>query len=788
MSKARELASLVSNSRDLADGASTGGEAKFEASGAIEANKPLILKSDNTVEQIKVATTSSSLLNTVSLGAGVTEGYMTTSGPSAAYHLLDMLLDGDYIYAVYRQSSQAQVYLTVHSIDSNNDVTFNSIHTLSQQWSNPGFNDRAYIVKTANGFLVVIHDTDESYGDGRATVYPFTNVGGTITVGTSATHGDVGAPYRSRAMARPLVVSDDNTYVVVNVYADSSNIWWETYEQQTDGSVTTEHRELGTLQSIDEGNNQQVLTYNPNLSTDQFVVFSGRGTPNSSTINYETGDWNLNDDARDGNSGSLPGASSITGITFHLRDSTYESFDIVYSDYHDKYILLTNDATTTRVTLYDYSGSVFSYVSHADYPATLGGCTEFFRSLQVDDTTGRFYINTFDHSTDVATIITGTISPANEPYFLVSETVTIANNSYDSEGRPIIAMDVANNRFAFGQDFQDAGGFYTRVGLVTTGSAVSINIGDGSLIGVSKEACADGEYVTTAINGGIANLTGLTQNTHYFVDIDGDIVTTGTDWQKTLGTALNTTQLRVDTDVGYLGKTNLGTNESSRVVTTNAGGNISMSGNLFFEDSDRAYFGSTSNERLSLYYNNAGFIDNSNGHLYITNYADDRSIYLRTDNGAGGATTYLSCDGISGEVILNHYNFAKLTTKSTGVDITGELNVDSYNETYAAVTSTTNATTVDCETGNSFSHTLTENTTFTFSNPPASGTAYSMSIEIIQDASASGFTVTWPTSVDWPNATAPTLTATASAKDVFVFTTRDGGVTWYGFTAGQALG
>ena len=132
---------------------------------------------------------------------------------------------------------------------------------------------------------------------------------------------------------------------------------------------------------------------------------------------------------------------------------------------------------------------------------------------------------------------------------------------------------------------------------------------------------------------------------------------------------------------------------------------------------------------------------------------------------------------------------AKVGSSHTGdVDITGELIVDSYNETYAAVTSSSNATTVDCEAGNTFSHTLTENTTFTFSNPPASGTAYSFSIEIIQDASASGYTVTWPSSVDWPAATAPTLTATASAKDVFVFYTRDGGTTWYGFTAGQALG
>ena len=127
-------------------------------------------------------------------------------------------------------------------------------------------------------------------------------------------------------------------------------------------------------------------------------------------------------------------------------------------------------------------------------------------------------------------------------------------------------------------------------------------------------------------------------------------------------------------------------------------------------------------------------------------------------------------------------------TTSGDLTLSGELIADSYNEKYNTITSSSNAITVDCHNGNAFAHTLTENTTFTFSNPPASGTAFSFSIEIIQDASASGYTVTWPTSVDWPSATAPTLTATASAKDVFVFYTRDGGTNWYGFTAGQALG
>ena len=167
------------------------------------------------------------------------------------------------------------------------------------------------------------------------------------------------------------------------------------------------------------------------------------------------------------------------------------------------------------------------------------------------------------------------------------------------------------------------------------------------------------------------------------------------------------------------------------------------------------------------------------------NYIDGVTSPLQTQLNAKAATADIG-------VTIQGYDAdtAKLDveqTFTTNQTVTAEFKANSYNETYSAVTSTTNATTVNCEAGNTFSHTLTENTTFTFSNPPASGTAYTMTIEIIQDAGASGYTVTWPASVDFPAATAPTLTATASAVDVFVFTTRDGGTNWYGFTAGLGL-
>ena len=180
----------------------------------------------------------------------------------------------------------------------------------------------------------------------------------------------------------------------------------------------------------------------------------------------------------------------------------------------------------------------------------------------------------------------------------------------------------------------------------------------------------------------------------------------------------------------------------------------------------------------------------SNAELSVLSGLTSTTAELNILDGVTATATELNyVDGVTSAIQTQldaKLSSVDLSAYTSDVNITGELTVDSYNETYAAVTSTSNATTVNCENANSFSHTLTENTTFTFSNPPASGTAYTFSIEIIQDASASGYTVTWPASVDWPAATAPTLTATASAKDIFVFTTRDG-ANWYGFTAGQAL-
>jgi len=130
-------------------------------------------------------------------------------------------------------------------------------------------------------------------------------------------------------------------------------------------------------------------------------------------------------------------------------------------------------------------------------------------------------------------------------------------------------------------------------------------------------------------------------------------------------------------------------------------------------------------------------------------------------------------------------------TVTTGIEISntqdvtisnGNLTVSGqYIEEYAA-TGTSGAVTIDLDTGNNFSTAMAGAVTYTFSNAATSGTVSSFTLKVVNNGSA----ITWPTSVDWPAGTAPTLSA-SGATDVFVFYTHDGGTTWYGFTAGQAM-
>ena len=149
-------------------------------------------------------------------------------------------------------------------------------------------------------------------------------------------------------------------------------------------------------------------------------------------------------------------------------------------------------------------------------------------------------------------------------------------------------------------------------------------------------------------------------------------------------------------------------------------------------------------------------------------------------------------DGVTATTTeLNYVDVTTLGTteasKAVTADANGVVTFDNGKiEESTVITSSSNAATINLRDGDNFTHTLSENVTYTFSNPAASGKVSAFSLKVIQDSSAR--TITWPSSVDWAAATAPTITATSGGVDVFVFVTYDGGTIYYGFTAGQAMG
>ena len=162
----------------------------------------------------------------------------------------------------------------------------------------------------------------------------------------------------------------------------------------------------------------------------------------------------------------------------------------------------------------------------------------------------------------------------------------------------------------------------------------------------------------------------------------------------------------------------------------------------------------------------------SSGQALVNTGNTDGTLVLQT-NGSTTAVT-LGTDQVAA--------FAAGASFAGDTSITGELIATSLNETYVALSGTTPS--VDCEAGNVFALSTTGNTTFTFSNPPTSGTGYGF---ILKLTAGGTHTISWPASVDWAAATAPDAPASGET-DVLGFLTYDGGTTWYGFLAGDAMG
>ena len=159
---------------------------------------------------------------------------------------------------------------------------------------------------------------------------------------------------------------------------------------------------------------------------------------------------------------------------------------------------------------------------------------------------------------------------------------------------------------------------------------------------------------------------------------------------------------------------------------------------------------------------------------------------IRFKSGDDGETLATFAD--DGACTLYNNNQIKIATTATGIDVTGTAVTDgltvagtsTYDGTSTQTAETLSAAstiTIDCSTGNYFTLTAGQNTTFAFSNVPASGNAYVLMLQV----AVVTYSLTWPAAVKWSSTTggaAPTLTA--NKVNNFVLVTSDGGTTWRG--------
>jgi hypothetical protein len=175
------------------------------------------------------------------------------------------------------------------------------------------------------------------------------------------------------------------------------------------------------------------------------------------------------------------------------------------------------------------------------------------------------------------------------------------------------------------------------------------------------------------------------------------------------------------------------------------------------------------------------FIDGSSGDTVTTAKIVATTAEILSGANVTGTATFNSPVVMSST--LSNINVSNASTFNAAVNFTDN-NVQrpkllDYAIKGSALGSVGTAATIDFESANFFSATSTAATTWAFTNPVASGDFGAFVLEL---TNGGDYTQAWPAAVDWPSGTAPTLTS--SGKDQLVFTTRDGGTTYLGFTAG----
>lgn len=174
---------------------------------------------------------------------------------------------------------------------------------------------------------------------------------------------------------------------------------------------------------------------------------------------------------------------------------------------------------------------------------------------------------------------------------------------------------------------------------------------------------------------------------------------------------------------------------------------------------------------------------NINGNLYI-----EKDL---TVNGASTLDFATIKEGtidntIIGETTRAAASFTSINANSNSTfngAIVDKLVLKQYGEVVSNLGGVSGNSNINLNDGNVFLATLNGNTTFTISNALTqvnTGTSFTL---ILKNGAGGPYSISWPTSVKFPNNLAPLRTEDAGKTDIWIFVTPDQGTTWYASVA-----
>ena len=421
-------------------------------------------------------------------------------------------------------------------------------------------------------------------------------------------------------------------------------------------------------------------------------------------------------------------------------------------------MLVSLGAGTTTYSLIDVSNAVAGQTAGNISVTAVGGIssTDVQAALQELDTekltaTGGTVTGDINLGAGVDIIYEG--STANE----YETTITVTDPTAD---RTITFGDETGTVLTTG-----ASGAVTSA-MIADGAIVNADINASAEIAVSKLANGTARQLLQTDSGG----TGVEFTSN--IDIPGTLDVTGAATFDGAGTfaGLLSANAKLSFDGGTAALPGIYPD-----TDTNTG--------VYSPGADQLAFSTNGTSRVEI--DNSGNVTiNGQGDLRLADSDSSNYVGLQSPTTVSSNVVFTvpGADGSAGQFIKTDgsgaLSFADIpdnvTTWAVGTSATAATNTDlDVSGTYAGNVVAVSQLAIDCSAGNYFTKTISANSAFSFTSVPTSR-AYACTVEIETTGS---YTISWPSSVKFPSATAPTLTA--GKTHVFFFCTKDGGTNFY---------